>query len=92
METDFSLNWTEEEKEKSKTVKTCHICGIKKVEPHCKHGFCSGMIDNPNYKQQLEEYNILKKQFEEEEEEVKKEDEEYFEEDDILGFRKPQFN
>ena len=71
MGTDFSLNWTKEEREKSKSAKTCHICGRKSTTPHGKKGFCSGMIDNPNYKQEMAEYNKLKKQFEEEDEEEK---------------------
>ena len=32
MGTDFPLNWTQEEREKSKKATTCHICGRKKVE------------------------------------------------------------
>ena len=44
MGTDFSLNWTKEEREKSKSAKTCHICGRKSTTPHGKKGFCSGII------------------------------------------------
>ena len=39
------------------------------------------MIDNPNYKQEMAEYNKLKKQFEEEDEEEKEVEEEDDEED-----------
>ena len=49
MKTDFPLNWTPEERENSKKSIDCHICGREKVETHGILGFCSGMIDNPNY-------------------------------------------
>ena len=60
-ETDFPLNRTPEEREKSKLETKCHICGRKSTNPHGKKGFCSGMIVNPNFKQEMEEYNQIEK-------------------------------
>ena len=47
----------------------------RKVETHGLFGFCSGMIDNPNYETEMNEYKLRQKQYEEDEEDEEKEEE-----------------
>ena len=49
-ETDFPLNWTQKKEKRVRKQQLVIYVAENQVNLMAKFGFCSGMIDNPNYK------------------------------------------
>ena len=93
METNFPINWSEEQKEKYKKATKCHICG--RVFIHADHTFCSGTIKNPYYEQEMVEYKRRLSEVEDELEDsisetVSNEEPEYDDEEEDVYLGKPR--